>query len=308
MTPLEGLIKAATDDAVRVSTLLRKLKVVAARLGTLQLEEWVDHELNGYAQDDDLPDYRAERGSEVRGNLSGPFGTSATNAPIPPSLFPEDLMQLFRIDFRQPIAEVERLADATDALAANWSADMIGYTNRLIQAGTLVIYRGMYLTDAHHVVTPAAMGAIVDVVRTRILDLALSLEAVEPRAGEPDAQTGDLARVEQIVMNVFGGNVAVASTQVRQQAIVVGVGNRQELMATLRTLGIDPTDAEDLERALDADEAAGDGAPGKAIGTRVRAWAGAVALKGGTAAAKGAAGAAGGLMLKALGQYYGVGE
>jgi hypothetical protein len=58
MTPLTELVDAASGDAVPVSTLLRKVKVIASRLKVGELESWVDHELAGYPPDAELPEYR----------------------------------------------------------------------------------------------------------------------------------------------------------------------------------------------------------------------------------------------------------
>ncbi len=305
-SPLDDLIETASSDEVPVSTLLRKVKVVAARLGTAALEEWVDHELNGYPHDAELPDYRAKRGSEVRGDLGGPLGSGVKNAPIPPVLYPSELRHLFNVDFRQPIAELDRLGQATDQLASRWAADMIAYSNTLIRDGALQMYNGMYLHDAWHVISPANVRAIVDTVRTRILDLALSLEAIEPSAGERASPPVNLARIEQLVVNVFGGNVAFASSEVRQQAIVVPVGDRDRLLKALREAGVEDEAMAELSQAIEEDARTGEGAPGMGLGPRVKGWIADLAVQGPAAAGKGAAGAIGGLAVKAIAEYFGI--
>lgn len=309
-TPLSALIDAATDDDVPVSTVLRKLKVVAARLGTVRLEEWVDQELHGYSKDAELPDYRADRWSEVQGHFGGPFGSALSNAPIPRSPFPDNLQSLFRISFRQPISVVERLAESEHGLRSNWPADAVAYTNALIARGDLVLYGSdMGLQQAQHLISPGTMTGIVDAVRTRVVDVALALEAVEPHAGEPDAVVGDRERVEQVILHVFGGNVAVSSSQVQQQSnVTVAVGDRSALFEALHSIGMDAADLTALEEALNEDESAGEGRPGKALGPRVKAWVGDVAIKGGSAAAKGVAAGLGGQAVRLLAEYYGVGS
>ena len=142
MTPLEELIAGASGDEVSVSTLLRKVKVVAARLGTIHLEQWVDFELNGYPKDFELPDYRAKRFAEVKGHFSGPAGSGLQNALIPPSAFPQDMQDgyLFHISWPQAIAELERLASLDGPLTSDWSADAVAYTNALIRTGEVRLY------------------------------------------------------------------------------------------------------------------------------------------------------------------------
>src|SRR5205823_3185239 len=96
---------------------------------------------------------------------------------------------LFEVTFTESIAELERLAGGNEVLEAAWPANAVGATNSLIQAGRLSLYKGMYLLQAWRLITPYTIAGIVDAVRTRILDLALSLETLAPDAGQPDAPT-----------------------------------------------------------------------------------------------------------------------
>lgn len=303
MTSLQNLIAAASDDDVPVAVLLRKLKVVAARLGTVSLEEWVHYELQGYPADAELPAYRAERESRVLGEF-GAFGSQARNIPIPRAAFPERMHHLFRIRFAEPIAVIERLSEARETLEVPWPANMIGYTNWLMEQGEVTLLGPeLGLQQARQVFPPATMTAVVDAVRIRVLDVALALEAVAPRAGEVAPPSEDRERAQHVVMNIIGGNVAVASSKVRQQSTLqVTVGDRSQLFQALTQTGFEAEELEALEAALNEDEAADEG-----FGPRVKAWVGEMAMKGGSAVGRGAAAGAGGLAVELLGQYFGIG-
>ncbi|SOJ57903.1 hypothetical protein MSIMFB_05381 [Mycobacterium simulans] len=56
MSKLSEIIDAATTDSVPFSALLRMAKVVAARMATPPLIDWVDNELGGYPGDAEVPD------------------------------------------------------------------------------------------------------------------------------------------------------------------------------------------------------------------------------------------------------------
>jgi hypothetical protein len=56
----------ALDRNVRVSDLLRKSLVVARKLKLFELQSWIEKELKGYRQTDEVPDYR-EVYRQVRG-------------------------------------------------------------------------------------------------------------------------------------------------------------------------------------------------------------------------------------------------
>lgn len=307
MTFLQQLIEDASGDQVPVSTLLRKVKVVAKRLGNVSLEAWVDHELTGYPEGAELPDYRASRPAEVLGDFAGPFQSGMKNAPIPAALFPEEYRDgpLFTLSFKEPISKLQEFAASKTTLNGTWPADAVAVTNRWIQDGEVALYGGMGLLSAWKPIPAAEFGVIVDTVRTRILDLALSLEDVAPDAGEPDADT-DPATIEPLVVNVYGGNVAVNSSDFTQNITMPAVGDVNALFAVLDTIGISAEEQEALREAILLDEEAGEGRPQQSIGSRVRAWASTVALKASTSAGKGAATAAGGLAAKAVASYYGV--
>jgi hypothetical protein len=58
MSLLREIQEAAIDAKLPLATLLRKCKVLGARLGNGEFKEWVENELNGYTSTDDLPEYR----------------------------------------------------------------------------------------------------------------------------------------------------------------------------------------------------------------------------------------------------------
>ena len=82
MSLLEDIQNAAVDSKSDLGTLLRKCKLLAARLGSKPLEDWLLWESNGYPDDIPVPDYRIWR-LEVKGHFYGAFGAAFQNAPIP---------------------------------------------------------------------------------------------------------------------------------------------------------------------------------------------------------------------------------
>ena len=74
MILLEQLQEAAVDPNSDLGEVLRRCKVLAARLKSPQLEDWLLWESNGYPDDVDLPDYRVWP-VVVKGHFAGPFGS-----------------------------------------------------------------------------------------------------------------------------------------------------------------------------------------------------------------------------------------
>lgn len=76
MSLLHQIQESVVQDGSSLGPILLKLRLLAARLGSNDLEEWVKHESEGYPQDAVLPDYRIV-GVTYKGTFSGPFGSGA---------------------------------------------------------------------------------------------------------------------------------------------------------------------------------------------------------------------------------------
>ena len=73
MNLLEEIINGSTDDTVSTSNLLRKVQIVAYRLGALELSSWTKAELNGYEVAERLSSYRSEISTPVAAICPGPM-------------------------------------------------------------------------------------------------------------------------------------------------------------------------------------------------------------------------------------------
>ncbi len=99
-------ILGATD----LSLILRKAKVLAYKLKNQEFKDWVEHELNGYDENDLLPEYR-----KIHTQSCGNFVNSAwsmKDAPIPTHNIPEKYREYFQnVNMLQGIKELESLVE-----------------------------------------------------------------------------------------------------------------------------------------------------------------------------------------------------
>ena len=84
MALLDDIQAAVLEEGTDLGPILLKVRLLAARLGSQPLADWVKHESEGYPPDSPLPDYRIIPVSYT-GTFSGPFGSGIKNAPIPPT-------------------------------------------------------------------------------------------------------------------------------------------------------------------------------------------------------------------------------
>ena len=216
MSLLRDVQEAAIDEQSQVATLLRKCKVLAARLGSEELSRWIDNELNGYESLDQLPSYRV---LNVRsyGDFVGPFGRQMKNAPIPPGALPEELregIQTSRISM--PISTLTSLSTHESSSRLSWPPDVVSiYGER--------IYEGMNCLIAWQLLPRSALVAILDTVRTRVLNFALEIEKEYPNAGEAAVNSNPVPeeKVSQVFNTFITGtvqNLATGSNNVEQKA------------------------------------------------------------------------------------------
>jgi hypothetical protein len=236
----------------------------------------VDHELNGYNKIDNLPEYRILH-TESYGNFSGESGAALNNAPIPPLCLPEEFRdRITKSYLRHPISAYASLVDREkkDNAQEQWPADMIALFARKI-------YRDMNCLSAWKVIPYNAVVALVDTIKTRVLNFILEIEEEAPDAGEasPNSEPMSQERVAQVFhTHIYGnvGNIAEGSQHVTQTAAIsVKQNDLGSLKAYLISLGIPNQNVRDLESAIGQDSEA-EVKKKKCLGLRVSAWLGSV--------------------------------
>lgn len=218
MSLLRQIQDAAIDSSIDLPTLLRKCKVLAARLGNDDFKRWIDNELSGYDDKDDLPEYRI-LSVNSKGHFGGAFGSGLRNADIPLLCLPEDFRESLGHSYlMQPIAAMESLvANSTSGtLQEPWNPDLVAHFGQRI-------YERMVCMQAWKVIPASALVAALDTVRTRVLNFVLEIEAQNPAAGE--AMANEKPVPQETVQHIFNTyitgdvqNLSSGSTNVTQHA------------------------------------------------------------------------------------------
>jgi len=277
---LQEIQAAVIDEKTSVTTLLLKCQLLAARISHGELARWVELELNGYPEGNELPDYRKQGRGRALGTFSGPFGSGGKNVPLSMGVVEEEHREvLFNIDLRQPAAALEDLAvnrPGGSELGIPWPGDFIGYYGK---PGTFV--ENMALVAATTFVPRQAIVAALSAIRSRVLKLATEIERAAPDAGEGLAGSDPLPREVStaVTQNIYGGSIAVGTGPAFALAgplgqLVVGNATNVTLIHAIDRLG------EELEAADVPEEEK----------ARIRQWLGqaraALADAGGSVAAK----------------------
>jgi hypothetical protein len=268
-----SLLREIQDSAIGTSTsievLLRQCVLLSARLHLVPLREWANLELNGYPKDATLPPYRPVFTTNVRANLSGAFGRSATNAGLASTSIPDEYdfvrEQLFHSEVREGVPQIEALvATGETSFQIPWPPEVLAPLQGFF-------YQDMIVVDAWQVIPATVFATTLSGIRDRVLQFAIDIEAENPEAGE--AAPGDVPIEERLVTQIFhttilgdNNSVATAGGDVTQNvSTTIDIAG---LEAALRGLGVEDEERSALILGVREDESEGSAMPGP----RSKAW------------------------------------
>jgi hypothetical protein len=215
MSLLQDIQSTAVDGNSDLGTILRKCKLLAARLGSQPLAEWLLWESNGYPDDVPVPDYR-KWPLHVKGHFAGYFGAGIRNAPIPTALLPDKVRHTYEnYECRQSIASIEAILAEAKSDSGSVSVDT---------ADLAMVLGGDVYENYNCIQTWAEFGKgnlfeLLNAVRNRILDFSLAIWKQDPMAGEIGHQTSQTIKagdVTQIFHTTVLGTATIGGVRTIQ--------------------------------------------------------------------------------------------
>lgn len=306
MSLLRDIQNAAISSEVEISTLLRKCKVLAARLGHSEFTKWVDQELNGYSNIEEIPSYRMLT-VQSKGHFAGLFGSAINNGNIPLLSVPEKLRpSLSKSYCNQPISVYDALIKSSDGgnFQEQWPPDLIALYGENI-------YQNMNCLAAWKEIPHGSIVALIDNVRNKILNFVIEIESESPNAGE--VEIGRPAISSEKVSQVFNttiygsvGNISDGSTNVKQTSIInVIKDDFTSLKNQLLELNIPESEINELEKAIKGDSKS-EVIKNKEFGPKVTNWLGSLILKSAKGLIPIIQGLAANIITKAIFLFYGI--
>ncbi len=171
-TVLHALRTRALDESEPLAGLLRKCLILGAETGSDALREWARRELNGYADDSTVPEYRAIDGAVILfDSISG--RAWATGQSIHPLQLPAKAREHLpeTMTLRQPVEELERLA-AEDSI--NFRTGALSFAEMLWNQELGAYQQVMNLRYA---LAGSTLAGIVGQVRTNLVEIVADLTA-----------------------------------------------------------------------------------------------------------------------------------
>jgi hypothetical protein len=272
MNLLEEIQSLLLEKDGDIAPVLLRLQILASRLNSGPLADWVKHESSGYPSDAPIPTYR-ELGISYTGTFSGPFGSGIRNAPIAPYLVKKFAgEQWVTFSARQSIAAIDDLIKSSEETG----------TLRINASNLILLLQGKVYEDyaCNEVVGNVSRAALVELrhaVRARILAFVLQLEATVPEASAVTIKKGEVpsASASSVTTNIanqviYGTVGAVSAGTISSQTNVsIGKGDQDGLIKSLLTTGMSQEDAESLGEAIAADHP---GSKDEPLGKKASTW------------------------------------
>lgn len=214
-TLLRSLRERMLDESEPLAGLLRKCLLLGAETGSTSLREWARKELNGYGDDDDVPEYRKISAPISMDSMSG--NTWMTGQVIDRHQMPRECWEYVpeSIALKQPIEELEQLS----------TRDKLRFTNPgLAYAQTL--WNGQLgpwqnVASLSYVTGGSAIKGILGQIRTQLMDLIADLTADTPLAELPGKEQVDAA-----VNHRIAPARDVYNTTIHQAGAPVAIGTK----------------------------------------------------------------------------------
>jgi hypothetical protein len=163
----------ALDDTVPVATALRKCIVLGGKSSSEPLRDWATRELRGYGGEDELPSYRVIHAPLMVDAVSG--NVQITHQQFPPSGIPEFARESVseRLELRYGAGEIAEFCK--DGNGARLQPPGASDLTRLMNLESDRPYQ--HIVSLYWSVAPAALGGVLDQIRTALTQLVGELRA-----------------------------------------------------------------------------------------------------------------------------------
>jgi hypothetical protein len=260
MSMLSEIQESLLVEGTSLEFPLLRLRILAGRMGSDVLEDWVRHEIEGYPEGIEVPEYR-RTGITYHGTFTDGYNT-LNDVPIPNAVIAQyGGKGWLSSEFREGMGVIDAAVSRADT-RAQFSIDA---ANLLLLLQNKV-YKNMSCITVRGTFDISAFVKIRSAVRARMLELTIKFETEIPEAktitlnAVVQALTPDAIAVAnnatQAIVHNYNGPVTNISNMgaVRDLKINVAQGNLQNLISELTKGGIPTSEARELAEILAADK------------------------------------------------------
>lgn len=304
MELVSQIINDLVDDDKSLTTALLKTKVLASRIQSEELLNWVNSELTGYINLEHLPEYRQNiptyiKGQYINGNQHITGGDIPTDG-----LAPDIEKRLLTQNFLDSVKGLEKtVIQNPSTVTMPVSPDFVAIVELNIKN---MGYPYFNLLEIHKIISTNLIVELLSNVRSKLLDFILEI----------DQKFGSLAEIKDLKMKSEEIKSIVNNTIIQGDGNVFNTGekakikntnkinksNKTDLINALKDNGVSDGDISELVEIIDQEEPAST----TNLGPLANGWIGKMYSKALDGSWNVAVGAAGGLLVELIKQYYGM--
>ena len=271
MSILHGIQTSIARDQSNMAPVLLKLRLLATKLGSKELESWIQFESEGYPDTVKLPDYR-KIPVVYSASFAGAFGSQINNATIPPSLIETIAGSQWRkCNFRESISAIENIISRSESNVRIDASDLsLSLQGKIYPDYTCVSVVGNF--------SVSKLIEIQNLIRHRILEFSVQLEKSIPLASTIDfakSEKNDFSKNHKEVTQMFnqiiqGGGILVNSAG-DNATINVSVikGDKSSLINYFVSKNLPKDDAMDLANIIESEKPTNQETP---FGEKIKKW------------------------------------
>lgn len=304
MKIIGDIINELADSRISLTSPLLKTKVLATRIKNDCLLAWVDSELSGYTNPEDLPGYRSFHCSLTGTYLNG--YTTFSNQALPASVLPASIRDMYcTMDFAQSVEALESLKSKDGGvLHVSLNAEMISVLENYLKKMNNPF---LQILAAHKSLPDTSLNQILSVIRSKLLDFMLKLE--EEFGTSTDIQILQRSNkkitsiMNQTIVTNGNGNLLNTGDSAKIKArISVSANDKDSLKKVLHDNGVSEADTAELMTVIDNESPNAEGH----FSNQVNDWIAKMIGKALNGSWQIGVGAAGAILAEGIQHYYGL--
>ena len=247
---LENIQAALVDHNTSIASTLLKIRLLAAKLGSDELTEWIKYEAEGYPNDAEIPTYRVVPIS-FSGTFHGPFGSGIKNAPIPPLLIKEFVGEGWVTHKIQgSAATVEQLASQKNGLHLDLSNLMVALRGK--------VYPDYEPAQIVGFVSQTLLIEMSNAIRTRLLEITIEIANKIPSA--EGVELTSIIQDPEVTTQIFHQTIHGSMTNIQSSGseamiqVTIAKFNLESLKNELSRFGLSENESNELATLISEQE------------------------------------------------------
>ena len=247
---LESIQTDLVDHNTSIASTLLKLRLLAAKLGSDELTEWIKYEAEGYPHDADIPTYRVVSIS-FSGTFHGPLGSGVKDAPIPPVLIEEFVGGDWIISkIRESAAAVENMAHQKNGIHLDFSNLIIPLRGK--------VYPGYEPAQIVGFISQTSFIEMANAIRNRLLEITIEIAKKIP--GAEGVELTSIIRAPEETTQIFHQTIHGNMTNIQNTGaeaniqVTINKHDLESLKTGLLRYGLSEEESEKVAKLISEQE------------------------------------------------------